>query len=168
VKTVSRSIEDERPERLIFIAPGVGVPYPEPTSKAASNVGRGNRRADTRPEIALRSALYARGLRFRKDYLLRCEGLRVRPDVVFQRPRIAVFVDGCFWHSCPEHGTRPARNTSYWLPKLSANVARDRRVNEALTAAGWTVVRIWEHEEADAAAATIAQLIAAPMQESNA
>jgi DNA mismatch endonuclease (patch repair protein) len=70
----------------------------------------------------------------------------VRPDVVFTRERVAVFVDGCFWHCCPLHGTRPARNTDYWRPKLERNVARDTVVDEALGEAGWSVVRGWEHE----------------------
>lgn len=104
------------------------------------------RRTDTKPELALRSALHRDGLRFRKDFPIRLDGARARPDIVFTRARIAVFVDGCFWHSCPQHGTRPATNTDYWNPKLERNAARDRRNTEALTSAGWTVIRIWEHD----------------------
>jgi DNA mismatch endonuclease (patch repair protein) len=85
--------------------------------------------------------------------------VRVRPDAVFPRARIAVFLDGCYWHACEEHGTRPASNTDYWLPKLARNVARDRRVDDALAAAGWTVVRVWEHESAAAAADRVAGLV---------
>lgn len=107
---------------------------------------RRNPRSDTGPEVALRSELHGRGLRFRKDLLLRVPGRSVRPDVVFTRARVAVFLDGCFWHCCPEHGNQPRRNSDYWRPKLARNVARDRAVNEALTAAGWDVVRGWEHE----------------------
>jgi len=70
----------------------------------------------------------------------------VRTDIVFPRARIAVFSDGCFWHACPEHGTSPRSNPDYWAPKLSRNVERDRRVDQALREAGWTVVRVWEHE----------------------
>jgi DNA mismatch endonuclease (patch repair protein) len=78
--------------------------------------------------------------------------LWVRPDIVFTRARIAVFVDGCFWHSCPLHGRAPKSNVAYWTPKLEANRARDVRVDTALASEGWAVVRIWEHENVDAAA----------------
>jgi DNA mismatch endonuclease (patch repair protein) len=71
---------------------------------------------------------------------------RVRPDFVFPKLRLAVFVDGCFWHGCPRHGNQPANHRAFWRRKLAANVARDRRVNRALRAAGWRVLRIWEHE----------------------
>lgn len=109
---------------------------------------RRNPRRDTGPEVALRSELHRRGLRFRKDLPLRAPGRVVRPDVVFPAARLAVFVDGCFWHACPLHGNQPRANTAYWRPKLERNVARDRAVNEALTAAGWHVLRAWEHEPA--------------------
>jgi len=75
-------------------------------------------------------------LRFRKDHLIQVGGVRVRPDIVFSRWKVAVFVDGCFWHRCPEHFHEPKRNLEYWVPKLAANVARDRRVDAALTAGG--------------------------------
>lgn len=136
------------------------MPYPEPSSASATTVGKANRRTNTKPELALRSALHGRGLRFRKDYQLRANGLRVRPDVVFTRRRVAVFVDGCFWHNCPEHGSVPKRNVDYWLPKLAANRARDDRVNEALQAEGWAVVRIWEHEDPEQAANQVEDLLA--------
>lgn len=122
------------------------LPYPEPTSPAVSRRMRRNPRRDTKPEIALRSELHSCGLRFRKDLPIRAGGRSVRPDVVFTRYRIAVFVDGCFWHCCPIHGNKPARNTGYWGPKLERNVARDAAVDEALGAAGWLVIRGWEHE----------------------
>ncbi len=105
-------------------------------------------RRDTHPEVALRKALHARGLRFRKDY----RPLPGRPDLAFTRARLAVFVDGCFWHSCPEHATRPKNNAGWWAAKLDANVARDRRQDQQLVDAGWTVVRVWEHEQVSAAA----------------
>lgn len=107
---------------------------------------RANRKNDTGPERRLRSALHAAGLRFRKDVSLTAPDIRVRADVVFSRARVAVFVDGCFWHSCPEHATSPSRNQGYWLPKLARNVERDRAGDAALAAAGWEVVRVWEHE----------------------
>jgi DNA mismatch endonuclease (patch repair protein) len=78
---------------------------------------------------------------------------------VFPTERVAVFVDGCFWHRCPVHGTVPKRNRDYWLPKLQANEARDRRNDEALAALGWRVVRVWEHESPDEAAAGIAAVV---------
>ena len=122
------------------------IPYPKPTSAAASNRMRANRRADTKPEVALRSALHRRGLRFRKDYAIRLTGRRtVYPDVAFTRKRVVIFVDGCFWHSCPEHGTVPKSNQEYWIPKLRQNVERDQEVTEALSDSGWTVLRVWEH-----------------------
>jgi DNA mismatch endonuclease (patch repair protein) len=119
----------------------------------------GNRRRDTRPERALRQLLHARGLRFRVDHLVRLDALTVRPDVVFTRWQVAVFVDGCFWHSCPEHGNIPRRNVDYWVPKLKRNTARDRRIDAALHDAGWRVVRAWEHEPPD----VIAELVVAEL-----
>lgn len=104
-------------------------------------------RRDTGPELALRRELHRRGLRFRTSLL----GVPGRPDVAFTRVRLAVFVDGCFWHRCPEHGTQPKNNAAWWLAKLDANVARDRRQDQQLVDAGWTVVRVWEHEAVDAA-----------------
>jgi DNA mismatch endonuclease, patch repair protein len=119
-----------------------------------------NRRADTAPEIALRRALHARGARFRKDHAVTLTGMSVRPDIVFTRARVAVFVDGCFWHRCPQHATDPKANSDYWGPKLRANVERDRLVDRVLTAAGWTVLRIWEHEDAADAADRVCDTLA--------
>jgi DNA mismatch endonuclease (patch repair protein) len=135
------------------------VPYPEPTSAAATKIGIGNRRTDTKPEVALRSLLHRRGLRFRKDLLVRMADVRVRPDIVFTRVRVAVFVDGCFWHGCPAHQVVPKSNRKYWVPKLKANEARDRRVDAALVADGWAVVRVWEHEDLRVAADRIEAVI---------
>jgi DNA mismatch endonuclease (patch repair protein) len=89
------------------------------------------------------------------DHTVRATDVTVRPDVVFTRWRVAVFVDGCFWHGCPEHGNTPRRNVGYWGPKLERNAARDRRVDSALGAAGWHVIRAWEHEPTDAVARRI-------------
>lgn len=107
---------------------------------------RANPRRDTNPEVALRSELHRRGLRFRKDLPVRAGDRLVRPDVVFTRARLAVFLDGCFWHVCPLHGTQPRWNSDYWRTKLDRNVARDKAVNDALAQAGWRVMRAWEHE----------------------
>lgn len=107
---------------------------------------RGNRRSNTKPEVALRSALHTSGLRFRKNYRLDLGGVGFSPDIVFTRARVAVFVDGCFWHSCPVHATSPKSNSNYWAPKLRRNVERDREQDATLGANGWVVVRVWEHE----------------------
>lgn len=123
-----------------------GLPYPEPTSREVTERMRRNRRRDTNPELAVRSELHRRGLRFRKDLPLRLPDRSVRPDIVFTRARLAVFIDGCFWHCCPEHGTAPRANSDYWQPKLERNVRRDQAVNAALVQAGWKVLRAWEHE----------------------
>lgn len=137
--------------------------YPHPSSPGRSANMRANRRTDTKPELALRRALHGRGYRYRKDYRLDlADGKRVRPDIAFTARRVAVFVDGCFWHSCPQHGSKPAVNVGYWDPKLRRNVERDRAADTALAAAGWEVVRIWEHEPlADALAAVVAALVRA-------
>lgn len=119
----------------------------------------GNRRSNTKPEVALRSALHAAGLRFRKDYRIDAGGVRVKPDIVFPRAKVAVFVDGCFWHCCPIHGTQPKRNSDYWTPKLARNVERDRENDAALGEAGWMVVRVWEHELLGTAATRVAEVV---------
>lgn len=139
--------EGATPPRTVNLGGGQIVPYPEPRNEAATRIGKANRRTGTKPEIRLRSALHRRGLRFRKDLLIRAGEVRVHPDIVFTRWRVAVFVDGCFWHGCPEHQHIPKSNTAYWIPKLAANAERDRRVDAALVEAGWSVIRIWEHEE---------------------
>ncbi|MDP8942666.1 MAG: very short patch repair endonuclease [Actinomycetota bacterium] len=131
-----------------------------PTSAAASAKGRANRRRDTSPERALRSELHHRGLRFRVDHPVPTPARRIRADIAFARARIAVFVDGCFWHSCPEHGTMPKGNAAYWARKLTENIERDRRTNAALTEAGWTALRIWEHVPAEEAADMIEHALA--------
>lgn len=114
---------------------------------------RANRRRDTMPERALRSALHAAGLRYRCDLRLDLSsGRRVRPDIVFTRAKVAVFVDGCFWHCCPEHGHQPRTNTTYWQPKLARNRWRDQEDVEALEQAGWLVLRVWEHVGVEEAA----------------
>ena len=115
-----------------------------------------NRRVDTGPERRLRSALHNRGLRFRKDHRIDADGVRVRADVVFPRARVAVFVDGCFWHCCPTHATQPKTHESYWAAKLRGNVDRDRRVDAALERSAWTVIRVWEHERTEDAASRVA------------
>jgi DNA mismatch endonuclease (patch repair protein) len=107
------------------------------------------RRKDTKPEVAIRSALYAAGYRYRKDFPIRTGGRLIRPDITFTKQRIAVFVDGCFWHGCPTHGQVPATNSSFWASKLAANVERDRLQTDLLGNDGWHVVRVWEHNTLD-------------------
>lgn len=110
---------------------------------------------DTGPEVRLRAALHAKGLRFRKSVLIRLPHGRTRPDIVFSRRKVVVYVDGCFWHSCPHHGSVPTANADYWIPKLQRTLERDRLNDEALQAAGWIVVRIWEHKALDEAVALV-------------
>jgi len=126
--------------------------YPYPSSPAVSAAMRANRKRDTGPELKLRSLLHRQGMRFRVNRELSVPGLQVRPDIVFARRQVAVFVDGCFWHSCPWHGTRPRVNVHYWIPKLKRVKDRDRRVRKLLTGAGWTVIRLWEHVPPERAA----------------
>ena len=129
--------------------------YPGPSSEAISRIMRGNRKTNTKPELTLRRELFSRGLRYRKNLALRTRIGIVRPDIVFPRERVAVFVDGCFWHSCPLHGSRPAKNRAYWDTKLARNRARDELVSETLSEEGWLVVRIWEHQGLQDAARTV-------------
>ncbi|WP_327636130.1 very short patch repair endonuclease [Kribbella sp. NBC_00482] len=117
-----------------------------PTTPGRSRNMRAIRRTDTSPETALRSELHRNGYRFRKDLSIYTSSRRVRPDIVFTARKVAVFVDGCFWHCCPEHGRQPSVNSQYWSPKLQRNVERDRLADAALDDDGWSVVRIWEHE----------------------
>jgi len=121
---------------------------------------QGNVGKDTRPEIALRSALHRRGLRFRKNTRAD-QAVRCRTDVVFRKARVAVFVDGCLWHRCPTHGKVPSTNRDYWQAKLDANVARDRRNDSSLRAHGWLVLRVWEHEDPSEAAARVERAVRA-------
>ncbi len=116
-----------------------------------------NRRRDTKPELAIRALLHAAGLRYRVDFAPL--GGRRRADIVFTRAKIAVFVDGCFWHGCPLHATLPKHNSNYWVPKLQRNIDRDRDTDEQLRSAGWTVFRCWEHESPTEVADRIKRLV---------
>lgn len=110
-----------------------------------------NRGRDTKPELALRRELHRRGWRYRVD-IAPLASLRCRGDLVFGKQRVVVFVDGCFWHGCSTHRSIPKANAAWWKTKLSATAARDHRNNQVLSAAGWKVVRVWEHEGAQEAA----------------
>lgn len=114
-----------------------------------------NRRRDTKPELAVRRALHSAGFRYRVDHRPSLE-LRTRADIVFTRQRIAVFIDGCFWHGCPVHATLPKRNSDYWVPKLQRNVERDLETTSRLETLGWVVLRFWEHERVDSTVEAIA------------
>jgi DNA mismatch endonuclease, patch repair protein len=137
--------------------------HPGSSSAAASAVGRANRKVGTKPEALVRAILHRNGYRFRKDYPIKLPYRRsVRADIVFTKRRLAVFIDGCFWHRCPLHGTRPRSNPEYWDFKLQRNVDRDDTDNDDLRAAGWTVLRIWEHvPPIEAASHIVASLIGA-------
>ncbi len=118
------------------------------------------RRRDTAPEVALRRELHARGLRFRVERQL-LPDVRRRIDVVFGPAKVAVFVDGCFWHGCPLHSTQPRHNAEFWREKIDTNVLRDRDTDERLRRAGWCVVRVWEHESPIQAADTVEKAVRA-------
>jgi DNA mismatch endonuclease (patch repair protein) len=115
------------------------------SSDSARSIMRSNKRRDTQPELLVRRILHARGLRYRVDLRVVRES-RTRADIAFTRQRIAVFIDGCFWHSCPDHLHLPKANADYWVPKLARNVERDREATALLRGLGWTVLRFWEHE----------------------
>lgn len=133
----------------------------------ASSLGRrrnmqANRRRDTVPELAVRRLLHARGYRYRVDFAL-LPGLRRSADIVFTRSRVSIFIDGCFWHGCPNHGRSSfAHNVDYWPAKIAGNMARDADTNSRLTAAGWTVLRFWEHEPAESVVAQIVEAVGRP------
>jgi DNA mismatch endonuclease, patch repair protein len=139
-----------------------GKPYPFPTSPGVTANMKANRRTNTKPELALRTALHAMGYRYRKDHRLDLPLRRVRPDIAFTRRKVAVFVDGCFWHACPDHGSKPKSNEWYWSPKLAGNVERDRAADAALVQAGWTVVRLWEHVPLADAVALVVDAVGNP------
>jgi len=116
---------------------------------------RSNRRKHTRPELRIRRLLHSHEYRYRVDFAPDPAQRRSRADIVFTRARVAVFVDGCFWHGCPIHATMPSTNRDYWEPKLLRNRERDDETNARLEALGWRVIRTWEHEDPITATATI-------------
>lgn len=121
-------------------------------------MGKANRGRDTGPERQLRSALHRRRLRYRVNRRVET-GIRTTVDIAFGPAKVAVFVDGCFWHRCPEHGTLPKANGDWWLSKLEANVTRDRRTDAALATRGWQVIRVWEHDDREQAAELVARAV---------
>lgn len=124
------------------------------SSAANRKTMQANRSRDTRPELAVRSAVHARGLRYRVA-TRPVRSVRRSADLVFTRARVAVFLDGCFWHGCPDHFHMPATNEAYWGPKIAANAARDQETDRLLASEGWLVLRFWEHTLALEAATQI-------------
>jgi DNA mismatch endonuclease (patch repair protein) len=128
----------------------------QPSSPETSRRMAKVRQKGTDAEIALRRELYRRSLRYRVDYEVLKKPRRVA-DVAFPGLRVAVFVDGCFWHGCPEHASWPKQNAEFWRQRIEANRLRDADTNERLRSMGWTVLRFWEHESPVEAAETAAQ-----------
>nr|WP_285545931.1 very short patch repair endonuclease [Streptomyces lavendulae] len=114
---------------------------------------------DTGVEVALRKALHAKGARYR-IHRKPVKGVRREADIVFGPARVAVFVDGCFWHGCPLHATWPKNNAEFWRAKIEGNRRRDLDTDARLAEAGWLSVRVWEHEQADEAAARVLAVVA--------
>jgi DNA mismatch endonuclease (patch repair protein) len=142
---------------------GLVTKKPLPPESKASSLAvraamRANRGKDTGPELALRRLLHQRGLRYRVNARPLAD-IRRKADVVFPSDSVAVFVDGCFWHGCPEHYRPATKNSDFWNEKIAANRARDAETSEKLLAAGWTVIRVWEHDDPAAAVEQIDQLI---------
>lgn len=113
---------------------------------------------DTKPELQLRSLLHRRGLRYRVDKSV-LKGVRRRADIVFGPAKVVVFVDGCFWHGCPDHGTWPKANARFWREKIETNQQRDADTDERLREDGWEVIRVWEHEDPEPAADRIEKAV---------
>nr|WP_312028965.1 MULTISPECIES: very short patch repair endonuclease [Gordonia] len=135
------------------------------TSWASSSAVRAsmqsNRRRDTSPELAVRRLVHAAGLRYRVDFAPLDDHRRLRADLVFTRAHVAVFIDGCFWHGCPQHHTVAKTNAEYWARKVQTNMDRDERFNALLEKAGWSVLRFWEHEEPASVARSIVRVVSA-------
>ncbi|WP_256338947.1 very short patch repair endonuclease [Streptomyces sp. 2224.1] len=136
------------------------------SSDAARATMRANRSRDTKPELALRRAIHALGLRYRVS-TRPLPSLRRTADIVFTRAKVAVFLDGCFWHGCPVHHTLASANSAYWQEKDRRNRERDQDTNAQLAAAGWTVLRFWEHEDVAAAALRVAEVVRKQVELSN-
>ncbi|MFE2044130.1 very short patch repair endonuclease [Streptomyces sp. NPDC059477] len=124
----------------------------------------GNRSRDTAPELLLRSLVHAAGLRYRVA-AKPLPKMRRTADMVFRPVKVAVFIDGCFWHGCPEHFVMPKANQPYWEEKIGRNIQRDRDTDDRLAEAGWLVLRFWEHREPEACAATVIKAVAARREE---
>jgi DNA mismatch endonuclease, patch repair protein len=118
------------------------------------------RSSNTTPEVRLRRGLHARGVRFRLGQTIRTgEGRPIKPDLAFKGRRLAVFVDGCFWHGCDEHFRMPSTNKDYWSAKISRNAQRDAATDQRLTELGWQVIRVWEHDDIDEVVDRVAEAL---------
>ena len=135
---------------------GVEVSRSPASSEIVRRRMRSTPQRDTSPELRIRRLLNSKGLRYSIDAKPLKDSPR-RADIVFRRAKVAVFVDGCFWHGCPEHGTWPKANAGFWRTKILANIERDANTNDRLGERGWLVIRVWEHEDPSAAAARIAR-----------
>lgn len=131
---------------------------PAPSSAVVRRRMQQQQRRDTRPELELHRALHAAGLRYRVERPV-IPGMRRRADIVFGPAKVAVFVDGCFWHMCPQHATAPKANADWWRQKLERNRERDRDTDQLLLDQGWFPVRVWEHEDMAEAALTVAEVV---------
>ena len=132
--------------------------YPHPSSPQAQRRMQACGQKDTGPELALRTALFRMGLRYRIDRRP-IPGLRRKADMLFRGLKVAVFVDGCFWHGCPDHATWPKANGEYWRRKILRNRDRDGDTDRRLAEAGWISIRVWEHEDSTVAAERIAEVV---------
>lgn len=130
------------------------------TTAAVRESMRANRSRDTKPELALRRALHALGLRYRV-HIRPVPDAACEPDIIFTRRRVAVFVDGCYWHGCPQHHRAPRAHADYWAVKIARNMERDRDTDQRLIQSGWLPLRVWEHEDPDSAASRIAEVVRA-------
>jgi DNA mismatch endonuclease (patch repair protein) len=128
------------------------------SSPSVRRVMQGNRSRDTAPELAIRRLLHSYGLRYR-IHVRPIQTLNRRADVVFRSAKVAVFIDGCFWHGCPRHARMPASNSEFWEEKISTNRARDLQTDRLLRREGWAVIRVWEHERAETAARRIEKAV---------
>lgn len=131
---------------------------PRPSSDAVTRRMRATPRRNTVPERKLRIALDAFGLRYQAD-VAPLTSLRRKADLVFPDERVAVFVDGCFWHGCPVHGEIPRANEEWWRQKIERNRLRDLETNHTLEQAGWMVIRVWEHSDMEEAALKIIDVL---------
>lgn len=131
---------------------------PWASSAATRKTMQGNRGRDTRPEVAVRRLVHAQGLRYRVNARPEPD-LRRTADLLFTRARVAVFLDGCYWHGCPQHFTMPSTNRDYWSTKIEHNKERDRHTSAMLAERGWFVLRFWEHQPPEAVARSIEQVV---------
>lgn len=156
------SIQVNEPHDLSLLAARERTDMRKPAALDAATRRRmqRQRQKNTRPELLLRAELHRRGLRFFVDRAP-LRDMRGRADLVFPRSRVAVYVDGCFWHGCPTHGTWPTNNSAWWRTKINGNRARDTDTDRRLREAGWVSVRVWEHEVASEAAERVIAAIAA-------